>query len=326
MRLQGVSFSYANISFSAIKHHHVMKERLILGWERIAKALGESEAKNNLEGYSKEQIQKLLGVCDVKYKAIVLLLSSSGIRREALVELKLEDIEYLGEYKLYKLKVYRRSKWEYTTFTTPEAAEAVKYYINQYKPKLWLFTSRFSEDEYMGTSVVSGMIRKLNLTLSIGSAKSHLTSFRSGIPSVHGLRHFTISQMKKTKVDLEIAKLLTGHSIGIRRGYLSKYDDNDLLQDYLPAIPFLTINETEQLQEKVKDLEDEKDKRIRELESKIAELESKVLSDRNILRTLDFFSTIRSKMRMNDFKGTDREGVQMIVDVLVKAGVANIKE
>lgn len=326
MRLQGVSFSYANVSFSAIKHHLVMKERLILGWERIAKALGESEAKNNLEGYSKEQIQKLLGVCDVKYKAIVLLLSSSGIRREALVELKLEDIEYLDEYKLYKLKVYRRSKWEYTTFTTPEAAEAVKYYIDQYKPKLWLFPSRFSEDEHMGTSVVSGMIRKLNLTLGIGSAKSHSTSFRSGIPSVHGLRHFTISQMKKAKVDLEIAKLLTGHSIGIRRGYLSKYDDNDLLQDYLPAIKFLTINETEQLQEKVKDLEDEKDKRISELESKIAELENKVLGQKSDLRTLDFFATILSKIRMGGFKGTDSEGVQMIADFLVKAGVADRKK
>lgn len=281
MRLQGVSFSYANVSFSAIKHHLVMKERLILGWERIAKALGESEAKNNLEGYSKGQIQKLLGVCDVKYKAIVLFLSSSGIRREALVELKLEDMEYLDEYKLYKLKVYRRTNWEYTAFTTPEAAEAVKYYIDQYKPKFWLFPSRFSEEEHMGTGVISGMIRKLNLTLGIGSAKSHLTSFRSGIPSVHGLRHFTISQMKKAKVDLEIAKLLTGHSIGIRKGYLSKYDDNDLLQDYLPAIPFLTINETLQLQKKVETLETEKDEKIKRLEAQIADMQTKMKEDMN---------------------------------------------
>ena len=136
----------------------------------------------------------------------------------------------------------------------------------------------------------------------------------------------SISQMKKAKVDLEIAKLLTGHSIGIRRGYLSKYDDNDLLQDYLRAIPFLTINETEQLQEKVKDLEDEKDKRIRELESKIDDLESKVLDQKSDLRTLNFFATILSKMRMSGFKGTDSEGVQMIADFLVKAGVADRKK
>jgi hypothetical protein len=210
--------------------------------------------------------------------------------------------------------------------STPEAAEAVKYYIDQYTPKLWLFPSRFSEDEHMGTSVVSGMIRKLNLTLGIGSAKSHLTSFRSGIPSVHGLRHFTISQMKKAKVDLEIAKLLTGHSIGIRRGYLSKYDDSDLLQDYLPAIPFLTINETEQLQEKVKDLEDEKDEKIKRLEAKIVDLENKVMDEKKRLHTLDIVATILSRMRMSGFKGTDFEAFQKIADFLVKAGVADRKK
>jgi hypothetical protein len=88
---------------------------------------------------------------------------------------------------VYKLKVYPRTKYQYTTFTTPEAAEAIRHYIDQYKPKKYLYPSRFSEDEHMLCQPISTHGRELNVTLGIGSPATHLkSSFRSEIPSSHG--------------------------------------------------------------------------------------------------------------------------------------------
>lgn len=88
------------------------------------------------------------------------------------------------------------------------------------------------------------------------------------MPAVHGLRKFCITQMAKAKVDREIAKLLTGHSIGVRGRYL-KYSEEDLLQEYLKAVDLLTINETNRLRKKV-DIMKEKEYEIQSLKKQLA--------------------------------------------------------
>ena len=62
--------------------------------------------------------------------------------------------------------------------------------------------------------------------------------------------------MAKAKVDTEIAKLLTGHSIGVRAKYLN-YTDDDLLQEYLKAVDFLTINDENRLKKQVTELREQ---------------------------------------------------------------------
>ena len=63
-----------------------------------------------------------------KYKAIILLLASTGMRRDELVKIELKDTEYLKDHNLYKIKIYKKSKYEKICFTTPEAADAFKLY------------------------------------------------------------------------------------------------------------------------------------------------------------------------------------------------------
>jgi hypothetical protein len=102
------------------------------------------------------------------------------------------------------------------------------------------------------------------------------------------MRKFAITQMAKAKVDTEIAKLLTGHSIGVRAKYLN-YTDDDLLHEYLKAVDFLTINEENRLKKQVTELREqakgseniitgklqEKDKQIQELMKNQEEMERK---------------------------------------------------
>src|SRR5438445_13560265 len=96
---------------------------IVLNWPKLAKFLGENTFDNTLRGYTHEEIQKLLNVANVKYKAIILTLASTGIRREALVGIQKHDLVYLEDYELYRCIIYRKTK--YACFTTPEAAKAI---------------------------------------------------------------------------------------------------------------------------------------------------------------------------------------------------------
>jgi hypothetical protein len=91
--------------------------------------------------------------------------------------------------------------------------------------------------------------------------------FRDHIPCIHGLRKFAITEMARAGVDTEKAKVLSGHSIGVR-GHYVKYTEDELLQEYLKAVNNLTINEETRLKLKVKSLENQ--------ESKIATLEKEM--------------------------------------------------
>ena len=77
--------------------------------------------------------------------------------------------------------------------------------------------------------------------------------------------------MAKAKVDTEIAKILTGHSIGVRDRYLN-YSDEDLLKEYLLALDNLTINPENRLKLKVDVLEKNQQTRIVTLEKELKEL------------------------------------------------------
>ena len=62
---------------------------------------------------------------------------SSGIRVGGLASLRLRDLTYLEQYKLYSIVVYSDSPNDtYYTFCTPEAATIIRMYLdsrqNQY--------------------------------------------------------------------------------------------------------------------------------------------------------------------------------------------------
>jgi integrase len=177
----------------------------------------------------------LIDVADVRYKAIILTLASTGMRRDALVKMELRDMEYLKEHNLYRIKIYKKSKAEQICFTTPEAAEAIKLYLKDRSGAKY-----FHNVENKAVSMTLGNLAAKAEIIEKGKndfskSKSRGTDHRNEVPAVHGLRKFCITQMAKAKVDTEIAKLLTGHSIGVRGRYLN-YSEDDLLQEYLKAV------------------------------------------------------------------------------------------
>jgi integrase len=266
MKSQGLSHSYRNTAFFAIKHHYTMVDDLVLNWKKISKLLGEKTFDNEIRGYIHQEIKKMLDIADVKYRAVILTLCSSGMRREALTQIARRDMEYIKEYKLYKIKIYRKTADEQICFTTPEAAEAINLYLKTKEDDGLLFNFKTPKNLTM-------VLRQIQIRAGVSQEHHNISGEKPGqarnaIPAVHGLRKFCITQMARSGIDEERRKILSGHSIGVQKKYV-ELQDEDLLQDYLKAVNNLTINEENRLKDQVNDLIEQKDDRIAALEKRL---------------------------------------------------------
>lgn len=86
----------------------------------------------------------------------------------------------------------------------------------------------------------------------------------------HGFRKFFITQMIKAKVDYNTREFLVGHKVA--RGLDYNYDRTsveDRLEEWRKAIPLLTIDPSQRLQTKVKELETGMAQEIARLKSRV---------------------------------------------------------
>jgi integrase len=242
MKKRGYSYSYRSVAAAAIRHYYKSQdEDITLNWDKITSVLGSNDKKYTIEGPTHEQIRLLLNISDIKYRMIILLLASSGMRREGLCQMKLEDMTYLKDYKIYKFRVYPKTSHEYVTYCTPEAAEAIIVYLKKEKPKTYLLPGNHG-NEYQSPSGLSVMLRRLVLQAGLGTV-GETNSTHDKIPSVHGFKHFCITQMSKSSVDYVSQNIMVDQAgkLGVGRRYMDDMDDK-LLEQYLKAIPLLTIN------------------------------------------------------------------------------------
>ncbi len=102
-----------------------------LKWRKLIQFLGKDDKKLTDKPYTHQQIQKLLSVCDIRLRVVVLMFSSTGLRLEALIELKMKHLEKVDS--LYKIVAYNDEKEEYVTYCTPECASAIDSYLEYRK-------------------------------------------------------------------------------------------------------------------------------------------------------------------------------------------------
>ncbi len=247
---------------------------VILNRKKIYRYLGEEERPIENRGYNTEEIRKMLEVSDEKVRAILLLLASTGMRIRALVDLTLQDLQDIPEFKLYKVTVYSDSKERYLTFTTPEAAKAIRIYLEyreRYGEKLTsgtpVFRDQFDRDDPNSIQNVRPMkLRTIERLISRSLEKSgirtveKITDFhsekgkiRKNVRLTAGFRKFFDTQLIYAKVEPHIKELFMGHNIGLYDHYFKPGEDF-VLQEYIKAINNLTINEENRLRKEITDL------------------------------------------------------------------------
>lgn len=259
-----ISRQYKNVILATITHACNMND-VVLNWKKIKKFISYTKTGNEIagkdRGYTHEEIQTILGFSDQRLKTAYLILASTGMRIGALISLKVGDLERIQD--LYKVTVYSGDKEQYTTFTTPEAAKEIDAYLEYRKRRgeritqdSHVIVKKFSHggksEPFKGYGLRS--ILQDNILYNTGLRHIGSKSKRKQIPVLHGFRKFFTKQLhdSEPKVDKAIIEFLLGHKIGLTSAYY-KPTEQEMLNEYMKAIPLLTISNEERLRFKLEE-------------------------------------------------------------------------
>jgi integrase len=270
MKTEGLSTSYINVTLAAIKHLCVMND-IIINSKKINKFVGEPTKLQEDRPYTREEIHQLLNVCDLRMRALVLLLASTGMRIGALPSLKVGDISDVlhtcgtDHSNGGRVTVYAGTKDKYITFMTPECRKAVNDYlefrkksgerINEDSPlireqfdiddlgKIRNAVHPLCRDNY--SNILRHTLVKAGLRIvnhSYGGRHRHKISISNGF------RKFFSNQLIEADIKTEYRWLMEGHDLKGNDKYYVRITEQKLYEEYQKAIPFLTIDPSQRLQ------------------------------------------------------------------------------
>ncbi len=229
-----------------------------------------------------DEIRQLLSFADVRERALIHVVASTGARPEAIAELKMKHVqEYHDGFT--KLTLYANDfKHEYITFLTPEASHAFQEYLawrirkgGKITDESSAFVSRwFHIPKPMQVMTMQTTMHRLFEKSGIVRVK---TGKRHDLPVYGGFR-----KRFQTKLDLiadisdSTVQVLMDHT-----GYLSQHyrkpTEEQIFKEYKKAVNELAISQEwklkQELEESKKENSIEKDNRIEQLESTVNRLE-----------------------------------------------------
>jgi len=151
---------------------------------------------------SQEEVTQLIDAApNLKYRTILMVLYSTGLRRAEVPQVKVEHIDSARMIVHVKQGKGMRDR---DLPMSPKLLEVLREYYRQYRPKIYLFPSsggRLGADEPMSDKTVwhavSTAAKRARLSKKIG---------------VHTLRHTFATHLAEAGADLRTIQLLLGHS------------------------------------------------------------------------------------------------------------------
>src|SRR5918994_1368971 len=224
--------------------------------------------------YSVKEIEQILLKCDVRSRAMVLIMSSTGMRIGGLRELRIGDIRKIDEFGLYLIWVYNRYRRDrYFTFCTPECAVAIDTYLDfrrrtgeELKDESPLIRERFSIEnpfttqapKFVSTRTLSFIFEDLLKRSGINNqVKVADKNKRRAIMTSHGFRKFFINQSEKAGINYLSWKYLVGHKLKRTDASYIRMTEEDMLSEYVKAIDLLTISSESKLRRQMQNKENE---------------------------------------------------------------------
>ena len=258
MKRRGKQYTSIKNYVKAVIHYYKIND-VLLNTNKISMYIPEHRRVRKDRAYTHEEISNILEIADERMRAVVLLLSSSGIRIGAIADLRLRDL------KENMLTVYQGFKEEYLTFITSECKKAIDNYLDmrsRYGEKLtdksFLIREQFDiRDKFQikkPRQISSDAIRWMIIDIA-----KRCGVRGTEIPIAHGFRKFFTTQLINSKVNPEIREMLLGHKIGLASSYY-RPTEQEMLEEYHKAEDNLTIDPANRLQRKIEMLTIEKSK------------------------------------------------------------------
>jgi len=235
-------------------------ERVNLNWRWIKKTTPPARMIASDRAPTIDEIRRLLDVCDLRLKAIVLIMVSCGLRVGAFWYLDIRDYSRLDN-GCGRLLVYRGEAEQYFTFISSETVAALEAYLGERQRAgetlirtSPLFRESFDYDRWgrdkLNVKRVS--VHSLEETLFdrwVQIGVKHPGEGRGEFKTCHGFRKY---------FDTHASRGLRRDDVEYLMGHLRNYyrpDEPYLAKEYVKAVPYLTISEAEEVKR-----EAEKDK------------------------------------------------------------------
>jgi integrase len=216
----------------------------------------------------KEDIKLALKIANTKYKAIILLMISSGMRSSDIRSLKysdlltsLKDYVKLPEKNQLNIDVLINTlpsnesnlivpTWKFIsqktnqptiTFSTPESLDAILYYLKTEPPKTIdepLFHSNLYKNKPISRRGITQYFAKINRNCAFESRG------RQGYFKSHNLRKFFATTLYRKELQQLTIDWLLSHKIDPVTSSYFKLHVQSLKEQYITVIPSLSIEDT----------------------------------------------------------------------------------
>ncbi len=312
LKKKDLSTSFIGLNFSALKHFYFMND-VRINKEKIAKFMGEQKKKNVDRSYTHSEIKSMLDIADLRFKVVISVLASTGIRIGPLPSLRLSHLSKISiqGQGIYKFIIYQNTKDEYFTFCSPEATNYIDSYLDyrtrsgeKLCPQSFLIREQFDVNDIeqvrkqgrpISLNNVSNILYSLVVRSGVRQVNHNTTGRgkdRQPIPLAHGFRKFMTTQLINAEVNPEIREMLLGHSIGLAGAYY-KPTEEKMLAEYEKAIDNLTIDPANRLKHELETTKAKQD-----------EIASLKLDQKNMREKIDYLiefmkrNTENKKMKM----------------------------
>lgn len=199
-REKGYSFSTLNIHISAIKTFYAYEFSLDIQQINIPRP---AKSRHLPKVISKEEIQRMISVCrNLKHRTIIIMLYSTAMRREELLNLTLGDIHTDNR----QLRILGKGNKERYIYLSDKLVEQLDQYMKMYAPVQYLFEGTGGA-KYSGSSIANiirtaarraGIDRQITPHMLRHSFATHMLT--SGVSPMHIQKILGHTNIKTTLV------------------------------------------------------------------------------------------------------------------------------
>jgi hypothetical protein len=285
LRNDGLSYATMKHMLAPILTFYQIND-VLLNRKKISRYFGEFKRVVRDKAYTTEQIQSALQNADARVRMIILTLASTACRIGSLPGLTLGNLTKLPDYGLYKITFYEGTNNEYNTFTTRECAQTgIDSYLlyrqrcgeklsfnqntNRWEPEdaplirlSFDATDSFQASRQIEPITYQGLKQALYLHLIRSGVRQeehpteHKKRVRKNVTLSNGFRKRAISIFIETGLNHEIRELLVDHATGLDASYF-RPSERQVLEEYLKAEPYLTIDSSIRLAQENQTLKQE---------------------------------------------------------------------
>jgi integrase/recombinase XerD len=190
-----ISTTYQNQSINAIKFYY----EKVLGGQRKFYFIDRPKKEKTLPSVlNTEEVKAILNATEnIKHKAILMTIYSSGLRISETINLKIKDID--SERMQMRIEQAKGKRDRYTLLSEKNL-HILRAYFKEYRPQTWLFEGVKLGEQYSTRSIQNifhASVQKAGITKDV---------------SVHTLRHSFATHLLENGTDIRYIQSLLGHS------------------------------------------------------------------------------------------------------------------